>query len=193
MKRRGDWMQTFTGRQFWPLDPRPEDIDIEDIAHALSNLCRFGGHCKAFYSVAEHSLYVERFSWRDRAGVRPIELARFALLHDAAEAYLVDVPRPIKRHLGGYEQAESLIEAAILTRFRCDPSAFERSIVKVIDRKMLWTEKRDLLSESPAEWGEPQGAGDGVGTGYDVKLDPPLVPATAERLFLEKAGDLGIR
>lgn len=57
-ERAGDWMQTFTGRQFWPMDPRPEDLDILDIAHALSLLCRFGGHCQRFYSVAEHSVHV---------------------------------------------------------------------------------------------------------------------------------------
>lgn len=59
--RRGDWIQTFTGRRFWPLDPRPEDVCIEDIAHALSLKCRFGGHCTRFYSVAEHSVHVSNY------------------------------------------------------------------------------------------------------------------------------------
>jgi len=58
LQRNGDWIQTFSGLQFWPLDPRPDEINIEDIAHALSLQCRFGGHCNRFYSVADHSIHV---------------------------------------------------------------------------------------------------------------------------------------
>ena len=87
--RKGDWIQTFTGRAFYVLDPRPEDVDIEDIAHALSMQCRFAGHCREFYSVAQHSVTA---SW-----LVPPEDALWGLLHDAAEAYVVDLPRPIKR------------------------------------------------------------------------------------------------
>ena len=63
MERRGDWMQTHSGLRFYPLDPRPEDIRIEDIAHALPMICRFNGHCSRFYSVAEHSLNVAAFAF----------------------------------------------------------------------------------------------------------------------------------
>ena len=85
MKRKGDWMQTHSGIQFWPLDPRPEDILIEDIAHALSNQCRFAGHCCFHYSVAQHSVLVSENV--------PAQDAMWGLLHDAGEAYLVDLPR----------------------------------------------------------------------------------------------------
>jgi hypothetical protein len=88
MKRKGDWMQTYTGRQFWPIDPRADEIDIVDIAHALSQQCRFAGHCKSFYSVATHSWHT--------SNVCNSENALWGLLHDAAEAYLVDLPTPIK-------------------------------------------------------------------------------------------------
>jgi uncharacterized protein len=87
--RTGDWIQTYTGKQFWPLSPLPEDIVIEDIAHALSMQCRFGGHVRTFYSVAQHSVHVSLL-------VEP-QYALWGLLHDAAEAYLVDLPRPIKK------------------------------------------------------------------------------------------------
>lgn len=107
--RTGDWMQTFSGRQFWPMDPRPNEIFIEDIAHALANLCRYGGHCLRFYSVAEHSVLMAR-------AVSP-ENKLWALMHDAAEAYLVDVPRPIKRFLSGYALTESRIIRRIADRY----------------------------------------------------------------------------
>ena len=67
--RVGDWIQVYTGGQFWPLDPRPEEIHIEDIAHALALTCRFTGHCREFYSVAQHSLLVSYYV-ADQGGVQ---------------------------------------------------------------------------------------------------------------------------
>src|SRR5438128_12538670 len=84
---RGDWMQTYTGRAFYPLDPRLDDICIEDIAHALSMLCRYGGQCQEFYSVAEHSVLMSY-------AVNP-QHALWALLHDATESYMGDLIRPL--------------------------------------------------------------------------------------------------
>jgi len=81
------WITTYTGKRFHYLDPQPEEIDIVDIAHALSLTCRFGGHCKEFYSVAEHSIRV--------AEIVPKEFQLLALLHDAGEAYTGDVQSPI--------------------------------------------------------------------------------------------------
>lgn len=111
----GSWIQTFTGRRFWPLDPRPEDVAIEDIAHALSLLCRYNGHVRRFYSVGEHSLllcwYLEKLYPDDRA------LQLQALMHDAAEAYLADIPRPVKPLLTGYYAAEARVEQVIQERF----------------------------------------------------------------------------
>src|SRR4051812_20612492 len=88
---RGDWMQTYTGRAFWPLDAQPEDVDPLDIAAALSMLCRYGGHVSRFYSVAEHCLLMSE-------AVAP-EHALWALLHDATEAYMGDMVRPLKRQM----------------------------------------------------------------------------------------------
>ena len=80
-------MSTYTGKKFFPFDPRPEQICIEDIAHGLSMLCRFSGQCPYFYSVAEHSIYVVH--------CLPDNLQLEGLLHDASEAYLADLPRPV--------------------------------------------------------------------------------------------------
>ncbi|MBZ9888150.1 hypothetical protein LB559_09380 [Mesorhizobium sp. BR1-1-3] len=112
-QRKGDWMQTFSGFQFWPLDPRAEEIHIVDIAHALSMQCRYAGHCRKFYSVAEHSVHLARL-------VSPVN-AMWALLHDASEAYLVDVPRPVKPFLTGYKAAEAKVMAAVCERFGLPP------------------------------------------------------------------------
>lgn len=108
-RRHGDFMQTFSAREFWPLDPAPGEVHIEDIAHALAMQCRYGGHCERFYSVAEHCVLMAR-------SVSPAN-AMWALMHDAAEAYLADVPRPLKRHLPGYKEAEANVMAAICERF----------------------------------------------------------------------------
>src|SRR5688572_18527016 len=92
--RVGDWILTATGRSFWPLDPRADEICIDDIAQALAKVCRFGGHCCDFYSVAQHSVLVAHLVERSHP-----QLALHALLHDAAEAYLGDFTQPLKPYL----------------------------------------------------------------------------------------------
>lgn len=139
-----DWIQTYTGRQFWPLEPRVEDIDILDIAHALSNLCRYGGHVEQFYSVAQHCVLVSR--------AVPQKHALRGLLHDASEAYLIDVPRPIKRSEGmeAYREAEKRLEATIYARYGL--SAEDPECIKTADNQLLRTEQRDLMKPAPAAW-----------------------------------------
>lgn len=173
VERLGDWMQTYTGRMFWPCDPRPEEIVIEDIAHALANQCRYAGHCKKFYSVAQHSVIVSIAC--DRTD------ALWGLLHDAAEAYLVDLPRPVKRHseLGAhYRDMEAKLVVAICKKFGL-PVA-EPLSVKVADDRVLVTEMRDLMAEPPRRWKETWTA-----IPYDFFIRP-LPPAEAERVFLKR-------
>lgn len=144
-RRKGDWMQTASGRQFWPLDPRPEEIHIEDIAAALSKLCRYGGQIRVeidHYSVAEHCVHV--------AGCAPPELQLAALLHDASEAYLSDVIRPIKPHLTNYLEIEARLERAISDRFGivC-PMPTE---VKRLDTAILADERDQAMAPPPVPW-----------------------------------------
>jgi hypothetical protein len=143
-ERVGDWMQLSSGRAFWPLDPRPEEIYIEDIAAALSKLCRYGGHCKHFYSVAEHSVLM--------AQEAPDGLKLSALLHDASEAYLSDVIRPIKAHLGGYPTFEARVAIAIGGRFgvKLNPIPDE---VKRLDNAILADERDQAMLPPPSDWG----------------------------------------
>lgn len=147
LSRIGDWMQTAHGRMFWPFDPRPDEVHIDDIAHALANQCRFAGHCREFYSVAQHSVLV--------SCQVPVEDALWGLLHDASEAYLVDLPRPVKRasEIGAaYTRAEAAVMAAICDRFGL--SCEEPASVKSADNVVLMTEVRDIMAPPPTPWRE---------------------------------------
>jgi uncharacterized protein len=141
-ERVGDWMQTYSGRKFWPLDPRPEEVFIEDIAHSLSLQSRYAGHCERFYSVAEHSVHLARhLRWEG------VEVALWALLHDASEAYLVDVPRPVKPFLVGYKDAERQVMAAITRRFNLPEEM--PTAVHDADNRIIGDE---LVNMAPMEW-----------------------------------------
>lgn len=150
--RRRAWLQTFTGRAFTPLDPRPEDVCIEDIAHSLACMNRFTGHTREPYSVAQHSILASTYI-RDVYGASTrMQLA--ALLHDASEAYLVDVPKPIKPFLVGYEEIEARVQHAIGEKFGLTLEDFNGALVKAVDFRVLATEKRDLLGPEPQSWGD---------------------------------------
>lgn len=140
--REGDWIQTFSGRAFRPLDPRPDEIDIEDVAHALAMKCRYGGHTACFYSVAEHCVLISE-------AVAP-EHALWGLLHDAAEAYLADVPKPVKPLLAGWHAIEARVMRAVCRRFGLPEQ--EPAEVKAADRAILTDEKLVLMKDGPA-WG----------------------------------------
>lgn len=176
--RQGGWIQTYTGRQFWPTDPRADEIHLKDIAHALSNQCRFAGHCNCFYSVAEHSLEVSRLCDGD------LDAEIWGLLHDAAEAYLVDLPRPIKySEVGlGYREAEACVSLCVADRFSL-PWPMPQSVHHA-DNVMLATEMKQLMAVPPAPWEKlPKSA--------DIELKA-LDPRSAEVAFLVRANELGI-
>jgi hypothetical protein len=137
-RRLGPWVQTYSGRRFWPLDPRIGDVCLEDIAHALANVCRFGGHSKFHYSVAQHSVLVSRLcDPRD---------ALFGLLHDAAEAYVGDMIRPIKHEpvLEPYCLIEWRVERVVLGFFGLTAEEMPESVRRA-DETALATEARDVM------------------------------------------------
>ncbi len=146
---RPDFIETYTGRRFRPLAPVTQDIDIRDIAHALSQQCRFSGHTTVHYSVAEHSVRVCRLlhEW----GCPP-SVQLWGLLHDASEAYLVDIPSPLKScpEFNGYRVAEARLMAQICERFGLSPSM--PTNVGYADSVMLATEARDLMPFRPEHW-----------------------------------------
>lgn len=143
--RVGDWAETASHRKFWPIDPRPEDVCVADIARALSFICRFGGHCQHWYSVAQHSVLC--------ADHAPAEIAPLMLLHDASEAYVHDIIRPLKGALDGYKEIERRWALAIGQRFNLgDALANLPPLAKQIDNRVLMTERRDIKGASPFNW-----------------------------------------
>ena len=176
--RQGNWIQTFLGNRFFPMDPRPSDFRIEDIAHALSNLCRYAGHCKSFYSVAQHSVIVS-----EEVGKTFDRWTMEGLLHDASEAYLVDVPRPVKHDpaLAGYRQIEKVMESVIAEAFNLTYPWPD--IVKLYDDAVLMTERRDLMATPPIPWT----------TEHHEPLKRKIIPWSpkkAEQEFLKRYDDL---
>ena len=141
------WIQTFSGIAFDLLAPRSDMVCIEDIAHALSLLCRFTGHTRKHYSVAQHSHLVAVIA--SRAGDYP-GIMRQALMHDATEAYIGDLPTPLKRLLPEYREIERKVWLAIAERFALPVIMHE--VVKAADMRALVTERRDFLGKSPQPW-----------------------------------------
>ncbi len=149
----GPYLQTVSGRWVNPFDPDPDQIDLGDIARALANQCRFGGHCRAFYSVAQHCVVVSELIEAEGGSASD---ALGALMHDAAEAYLGDLPHPIKHRseLGAaFREAEKPLDAVIRDRFSLSGDA---AAIKRIDRALLATERRTFSAET-WHWPELEG------------------------------------
>lgn len=172
---RTDWITTYSGHPFFPLEPDPSHVRIADIAHALANLCRFAGHTRRFYSVAQHSVIV--------SGLCDQKDAMWGLLHDASEAYLCDITRPVKHQAGlaGYRLIEAGVQAAICTKFGL--SIEEPPIVKAADTLVLRTEQRDLMA-MPDGWLPRETLP------YTIR---PQTPSEAERAFKLRFFELGGR
>jgi hypothetical protein len=146
----GPYLQTVSGRWVNPFDPDPSQLDAGDIARALANQCRFGGHSRVFYSVAQHAVIVSEVVER-RGG--DVEDVFAALMHDATEAYLGDMPHPLKHRspLGAaFKDAEDHLERALRERFRIKTDVPE---IKRADRALLATERRAFSAE---DWHWPE-------------------------------------
>jgi hypothetical protein len=180
-----NWIQTFSGRKVDLEYPRPEDICIEDIAHALSQLCRFGGHCQGFYSVAEHSLLVEKVIDTALADFHALKLA--ALLHDAAEAYIGDLVTPLKKILVKETYLEGRWLDTIKKKFGLplDLQPLPRQVVNA-DAFMLTIEVNALFPSVLPDWKFPKRPPESP-----EKYQPRcLPPALAETSFLTRFHEL---
>ena len=142
------WMETYSGKRFTFMNPRPEMIDVEDIAHAIGKLCRYGGHSRRFYSVAEHCVHLAK--WVIRQG-GDTQTALTALMHDATEGYLVDMPRPIKHQLPDYRRIEDVLAEAIAAKFGL---TFPMPrLIHEADSRILVDERAQVMSKSGNDWG----------------------------------------
>lgn len=167
--RTGPWMQTACGGALPLIGVQARHIDWRDVARGLALTCRFAGQMRdcRVYSVAQHSVLVAR--------ALPVELRPWGLLHDASEAYLVDVPRPVKPFLAGYKEAEEAIERAVAEAFGLVwPMPAE---VKRVDNAILADEAAQIMVSPPRGWCLIEPA-----LGIDID---PWSPQTAKRKFLE--------
>lgn len=140
---KGGFMTTASGGAIYPLSPDPKDVSVYDIAYALGNVCRFGGHCRSFYSVAQHSVLV--------AANVPRDLRYAALLHDAAEAYIGDLVRPAKQGASSYRAIEHRLMLVICDALRCPIWTLDHAEIRAADVRALMTERRDLI-HNPNGW-----------------------------------------
>lgn len=178
---KGSWIETYTGKKFYPLDPRAEDVDIFDIAHHLSNLCRYTGATSQFYSVAQHSLELSYHS--ERQG-EPKKQQLAYLLHDAHEAYVNDMSLPMKENfkilglLEAWNKVVANIDAVIFQKY-----GINDVVLADYDHRILLDEKKRFFRYSPNEWEldcKPLGINIEV---YEPKLTRQLFVSRFEELI----------
>ena len=172
---RGPYISTYSKKKFYPLDIRKSDLDIIDIAHALSNMCRFAGHVDKFFSVAEHSVRVSKIIDKD--------LALAGLLHYASEAYLVDVPRPLKQlvDFGPYRKIEKKVQDTIYRKYNIHLDIDDLDRIHIADNLQLAVEARDLMGNP--YWCHVMGKAEG-------KITKTWAPEKAEKEFLKRFKEL---
>lgn len=142
-----DYITTYTGIHFYPTEPKIEDIEIRDIAHSLSLICRGNGHVHSFYSVGQHCIACAKEAEARGLSSR---MALACLLHDASEAYLSDVPRPFKKELPWYDELENRILDMIYERFLGSAlTEDEAAQLQEIDDDMLYFDLKYLLGDEP--------------------------------------------
>ena len=172
-------LQLRSGKYFNLLSPQPGDFTLTDIAHGLSNICRFVGQSKTFYSVAEHSVLC--------ASLVPDELKLTALLHDASEAFIGDVSAPLKQYLSEYKKIEYNIMTVIFKKYGC-VYPFASPAIKQSDLTMLAAERAELLTEQDMPWPILEGM-----TAADCfPRILCLSPVKAKRMFLYECEKCGL-
>lgn len=167
-----DFIETYTGRAFWPLKPTVDALSIIDIAHALSNQCRYSGHVKFFYSVAQHCCLLAE--WLSDNGGSALDCLQI-LMHDAPEAYLVDIPRPVKQFMPQYRVWDHAINHVVREWMGWSDLPM-LAIQDELDSRIIVDERAALMSNSGLDWGHTMKP-----VGVNIA---PWTPAEAEKTFL---------
>lgn len=175
------YIETYSGDRFYFLKPETQLFKIEDIAHALSMTCRFTGHCKEFYSVAEHSWHVARM-----LDGCPIEIQLAGLMHDASEAYLTDISSPMKSHLPDYKIMEDKLLEALFAQFGLEYPM--HPAIKQADTAMLSTEAHYMLTTGGNTWDMWKSVRRPAPNALYRPINMP--PPQAKQLFLDKFKEL---
>ena len=177
----GGWIQLYNSEYFDFIKTTYHNISIETIAHSLSMQCRYNGHCNSFYSVGEHSVLVSDRVYELSNGDALCSL--YALLHDASEAIICDIPRPLKtlhsHDMSWYREEEDNIQHNLIVQFIGNFGfSVAKKFTKQADFELLATEKKQIMSEAPLDWGylpEP----------LDIGIEC-LDPSTVKQVFLDK-------
>ena len=173
VSQKGPTIMLASGKRFDLLDPSGSDFDIDDVAHGLAHVCRYAGQCRKFYSVAEHSILVSE---------TVADFADEALLHDAAEAFIGDITRPLKQLLPDYKAIEADIEEAINERFGLSKAA--KPVIKEADLRVLAAEQMQVMAPECADWAVEAGIAPA-----DITVRG-LLPQQAKAEFLRRFSDL---
>lgn len=166
------FIETYTGRTFYPLHPRIEAVTIIDIAHALANQCRYSGHTAFFYPTAQHCCLLAQYVTKN--GGDALDALQI-LMHDAAEAYLIDMPRPVKQHMPAFRQWDYGIQSVIRSWMSWDDIAIPEWQDE-LDSRIIVDERAQLMSQSGNDWGHQMAA-------LGLRIEP-WTPEEAERTFL---------
>jgi len=184
------WFESTTGRRIYPTEPDHADVCIEDIAHALSHCCRFAGHCRQLYTVAQHSLLVYRLVRLHNANT---ETLKWALLHDSAEAYVHDITRPLKyaKEMKGYKDLETNWQVHICMALGIDICMVDLDLVKEADNHALKLEAEALMPSQGEKWGIPDTRAFEGGAGW-FHLVAAFFPEQAKAEFLRVWSSLDV-
>ncbi len=178
ISKREPYITTYTGLNFTLQGKGIDQFSLEDIAHSLSMQCRYTGHAKKFYSVAEHCVLMSRY-------IDDPDLKIVALYHDAVEAYIGDLATPLKQLLPGYRKIEEEIEQRLFVWLGIDVDPYVKRLVKILDMRIMLNE-RDVLLPAIEDWIEDEVT---TSLGIDIKC---WGPARAEKEFLKQARALGV-
>ena len=169
------WIQTYTGKEMWFLEPAPDTIDIIDIAHSLSLKCRYNGHCRQFYSVAEHAILA-----CDLLKNEEPEVQMWGLLHESGEPYISDIPAPVKQYIPGFIEIENRILLSVAIKFKLSFPMPKK--IKEIDLALLHAESLEMMVTPSRPWDLPVPPADVIFHYWD--------PFVAKEEFLSRFNNL---